>query len=187
MLKTAREHCQKTIHCPLEIILLEGKMESLEPDQWKQLEELKPFWFTNISLSLHHMPYTKKVPLFKKLGKLTEHILFGEVNWSDELANNSPELVYVTTKAYGLLFKDILTSPAPHKDQQAAINQFLLPEAINILKEEIDNRSDYHMTANDWECLAEETGFHVVKSTLTTKLEGHPIAFASHWQSNKKT
>lgn len=129
------------------------------------------------------MPRREKLPLLQRLSHLTPHILFGDVNWTDELPKDDPELAYVTAKGYGLVFADILASPTSPADQRAAIYQFLLPEAISVLKEEIGSRTDYHITMDDWNELAAAAGFVTMCSIVTTKLQGYPVAFAATWRS----
>lgn len=162
-----------------------AKTQDMTTDQWKIIEQARPIWFTNISLALHHIRYETKLQVFKKISTVTPHCLFGDANWSDELPKDSPELVSITAKYYGLIFEDILTSPASMEDQKSAIYSFLLPEAISILKEEMPNRTDYHMTLAQWKQLAEETGFSIEHATMTTHLQNHPIAFASWWVSTQ--
>jgi len=184
MLKTAKEHCQENIKVPTEIETICCKMQDISAEQIKVIEQARPIWFANISLSLHHIMWKTKLPVFKQIATLASFCLLGDGTWSDELPKDSPELVYITAKAYALIFEDIFNSPASKEDQMAAIYQFLLPEAISILREEIPNRTDYHMSMEDWKKLAEETGFKVLKTNVTVQLKGYPMAFASQWASN---
>lgn len=183
MLAMAEAHCRAAIRLPITVTTVCGRLEAVTAEQWQCMERGRPIWFTTMSLSVHHMPYAVKIPMFQRIRALSRYFLLGEANWNDELPKDSPELAYVIAKAYGLIFEDILQCPASPEDQQAAIDRFLLPEAISILTEEIGQRTDYHMSLADWERLATETGFTVQASTPIVHLRDHPIAFVSQWLS----
>ena len=80
MLKAAEMHLRQQIRIPLEVTCLPYKMQEMPESQWQFLEQTKPIWFANISLSLHHMMRVTKVPLFQRIRTLSRYCLFGEAN-----------------------------------------------------------------------------------------------------------
>lgn len=179
MLRTAEENCKRNISIQTDITTICCRAEDMKKERIDSILEMKPIWFTNASLSLHHMPLEAKIPLFKQLKKISPYCILSEVNWNHDIPEaRSPELIYSIVKSYGLIIKDILTSPITEGEKEASIYRFFLAEAIKMIKEDRPNRIDYHTTIEEWKRIGKESSFKIgnVKTTYTFA-DGQPAAF----------
>jgi len=179
MLRTAEENCRKNINIKTDIITICCKAENINTEQMDSIRNMKPIWFINASLSLHHMPLEAKIPLFKKLKTLSSCCVLSEVNWNHDIPEaKSPELIYSVVKGYGLLFKDVLESPITDDEKRATLHKFLLAEAIKIIKEPRPDRVDYHTTIEEWKKTGNAANFNTDNVITTYKFaDGQPAAF----------
>jgi len=85
MLRMAKEQCEKNINIPTKIIPICCKIQDITNEQIKIVQELKPIWFVNAGLSIHHMPREKKIPMLKNLRDFSPNLVLTEVNWNHDL------------------------------------------------------------------------------------------------------
>jgi hypothetical protein len=79
---------------------------------------------------------------------------------------DSPELFYSVANFYGPIFDNILKGTATEEEKWSTINDFLLAEAVIILRScnrfgtaEEAGRVDYHTTASEWKRIADAAGY----------------------------
>lgn len=179
MLCSAEKNCRQNINIQMDIVTICCRAEDMDEGQIGFICEMKPIWFTNASLSLHHMPSEVKIPLFRQLRKLAPYCILSELNWNNDSPEaKSPELIYSIVNGYGLLFKNILESPITEKEKKSTIHKFLLAEAIRMIKETRSNRTDYHTTIEEWKKIGNKANFDVSNTTTVYRFaDGQPAAF----------
>jgi SAM-dependent methyltransferase len=183
MLAAAQKYCQESLTFPLEFTPISCPIQKITPRQLARLEKPQQIWFINASLSLHHLSREMKIPTMKKLVNLSPHFLISEANYNHDCPQkDTPELIYSVTENYGLVMQDILKSSASKTQQKLCINNFLLTEAINILKNEREHRGDYHALIPEWQEIAKQGGWNVVKTTPTVSLPERIFTFTMELQ-----
>jgi hypothetical protein len=184
MLIAAQQYCQESISIPIKFTTILCEIQKITDQQLSGLKKHQPIWFINASLSLHHMPKELKVSTMKKLADLAAHCLISESNYNHDCPEkDTPELIYSVTENYGFVIQDILKSPVSKIDKKLCINNFLLTEAINILKNEREHRGDYHALIPEWQEIAVQGGWIVVKTTPTVSLPKRIFTFTMEIQS----
>ena len=183
MLAAAQKYCQKSISIPIKFTPIFCQIQKITTQQLAILEKHQPIWFINASLSLHHMPREIKVSTMKLLANLSEYCLISESNYNHDCPEkDTPELIYSVTENYGFVFQDILKSSVSETEKKLCINNFLLTEAINIIKNEREHRGDYHALIPEWQAIAEQGGWNVVKTTPTVSLPERTFTFTMELQ-----
>jgi Methyltransferase domain len=171
MLSEAQKYCQESIPIPVTFTLILGHIQEVIEKQLASLEKHRPVWFVNASLSLHHMPKEIKVATMKKLASISSCCLISDANCNHDLPDkDTPELVYSVTENYGSIIQDVLKSSASESDKKLCVNNFLLTEAINILRNDREHRGDYHALIHEWQEIAEQGEWDVVTTTPTMSL-----------------
>jgi len=103
------------------------------------------------SLSYHHMPCETKLFHLTRLSPHIDHFVVFELD-----ANNdnpelySPQLALSVYQSYGAMIDFIFSHDATVATAIAAIDNFLITEAVSILTEKRGVRSDYHMLRTQW-------------------------------------
>ena len=183
MLAAAQKYCQESISIPIRFTPICCQIQKITAQQLAILEKHQPIWFINASLSLHHMPREIKVPAMKMLATLSPYCLISEAHQNhDQPEKDTPELIYSVTENYGFVIQDILNFSASKTDKKLCINNFLLTEAINILKNDREHRGDYHALISEWQEIAEQGGWDVVKTTPTVSLPERILTFTMELQ-----
>jgi hypothetical protein len=160
MLSVSEKHCQGNIKTKLNISKICCKSQDMTEDAVKIIHTYLPLWFTHCSLSIHHMPCEAKIEFLKKMKKLSQHFIIGDVNWNHDVPEKkSPELIYSVYKSYGFVFQNVMDGDLTEDDIEGAIDNFLLSEAINIIKNDKESRIDYHTTIDEWVKIARQAGF----------------------------
>lgn len=194
MLNSARKYCSSNLRMPHELVVLEGRIEDMTDEQLKQLRVHQPIWFSHASTSLHHMPEDQKIATMETLADLSDHLVIGDFEGNHDIPKpNSPELIYSIISFYGYLFRDILNSSATDAEKAATINQFLLAEAIIMLKSERKGgdkeslgRVDYHTSSEHWNNMANKAGYvRVGEECLVRIPKGRQVSFVLHFQKRK--
>jgi hypothetical protein len=109
MLAAAEKLCKESFSFPITVMPVAGKIEELSPQAFAAIEEKKPIWLINGSLSLHHMPREIKIPTLTKLASLGAPCFIAEANSNhDSPEQDSPELIHSVTKSYGNVIQDTL-------------------------------------------------------------------------------
>ena len=166
MIAATEKYCQASISIPILFTPICCKIQDITPQQLAIIKNHDPIWFINASLSLHHLPREIKSISMKMLAELSACCLISEANNNHDLPEkDTPELIYSVTENYGFIIQDILSSHISKTDQKLCINNFILTEAINILKNDREQRGDYHALISEWQEIAEEGRWHVVKTT----------------------
>jgi SAM-dependent methyltransferase len=178
MLAATQKYCQESISIPVQFTPICGKIQEIAAHQWETIDRHHPIWFINASLSLHHLPREIKVPMMKILADRSTYCLISEAHYNHDLPEkDTPELVYSVTESYGFVIQDVLNSQASATDKKLCIDNFLLTEAINILKNDREDRGDYHALISEWEELAAQGSWAVVETIPTVSLPERPFAF----------
>ena len=178
MLAKAKEYCQENISIQLEIMSICCKIQEIISEQFEIIQEMKPIWFMNAGLSIHHMPKEMKIPMLKNLRKLSPKLILTEVNWNHDLPEkDSPELIYSVTKSYGVFSKSILSLPVSEQRRKLCLYNFPVAEAINIIKQDRENRIDYHTTIREWRKIANEAGFKAGEASPNYVFDNEPFSF----------
>lgn len=188
MLQTAERVCKKDITADTDITTICCRAQELTEEHVRIIRSLKPIWFINLALSIHHMPWEKKIPLLKLLKGFSPFCILSEVNENnDRPEKDSPDLVYSVARGYGHRFRDILTGPLSDEEKKSALYHFLLAEALNILREERPERIDYHTTIEEWKKLAKEAGFATgTVSPTVVDSDGFPWAFVMDFKDRSQ-
>jgi hypothetical protein len=185
MLAAAQAYCQKSLPIPITFTPICCRIQEIAAQQLTAIQKHQPIWFINASLSLHHMPKEIKVPTMKMLTSLSTYCLISDAHYNHDLPEQgTPELVYSVTENYGFVIKDVLNSHASDPDKKLCINNFLLTEAINILKNDRQERGDYHTMIAEWEEIADRGQWRVIKTTSTVSLPERPFTFTMELQPN---
>jgi hypothetical protein len=178
MLAAAQKHCQASLPIPITFTPICCRIQEIAPHQLVIIKEHQPIWFINASLSLHHMPKEIKVPTMAMLAELSTYCLVSDAHYNHDLPEkDTPELVYSVTENYGFVIKDVLNSQASEPDKKLCINNFLLTEAINILKNDREHRGDYHTLIGEWQEIADRGQWKVIETTPTVSLSERPFTF----------
>lgn len=183
MLAAAQKHCQESIQIPVTFTPILCHIQEITEQQLASLKKYQPIWFVNASLSLHHMPKEIKVPTLKMLLEPSSFCLISDCNCNHDLPEkDTPELIYSVTESYGFVIQDVLNSSASETDKKLCINNFLLTEAINILKNDREHRGDYHTLIPEWQGIAEQGGWNIVETTPTVSLPEGVLTFTMELQ-----
>ncbi|WP_041548043.1 SAM-dependent methyltransferase [Chamaesiphon minutus] len=188
MLAAAQKYCQASLIIPITFTPICCRIQEIEPHQWAIIKEQQPIWFVNASLSLHHMPKEIKVPTMAMLANLSTYCLLSDAHYNHDLPEkDTPELIYSVTENYGFVIKDVLKSLASETDKKLCINNFLLTEAINIIKNDRPERGDYHTLIGEWQEIANRGQWEVIETTPTVSLSERPFTFTMELKSKLLT
>lgn len=183
-LKTAAENCKRLISINCEVISICCKIQEITNEQMDQIRQVKPIWFVNAALSVHHMPKEQKIPMLKQMKTLSPNFILTEVNWNHDLPEkDSPELIYSVVKNYGVFCEDILNLPVSVEDRKLCLYHFPINEAINIIKQDRPHRIDYHTPIAEWKKIAFEAGYHTNKPKATFLHENDAFLFVMEFRS----
>lgn len=178
MLAAAQKYCQESIPIPIVFTPICCKIQEIAAQQLEIIGKHHPIWFMNASLSLHHMPKEIKVPTMEMLADLSTHCLISEAHYNHDLpGKDTPELICSVTENYGLVIQDVLNSPASEIEKKLCINNFLLTEAINIIKNDREDRGDYHTSIAEWQEIAAQGKWNIIETIPTVSLPERPFAF----------
>jgi hypothetical protein len=185
MLAAAQVYCQKSLPIPIKFTPICCRIQDISAQQLEIIDKHQPIWFINASLSLHHMPKEIKVATMKMLANLSTYCLISDAHYNHDLPEkDTPELVYSVTENYGFVIQDVLNSRASETGKALCINNFLLTEAINILKNDRHERGDYHTMIGEWEEIADRGQWQVIKTTSTVSLPERPFTFTMELEPN---
>lgn len=165
MLASAETYCREQIRVPLDIVTSLCRIEQMTIAERTRLTT-HPIWFALAAASMHHMPKELKTKTIRNLKEVTPHVLITEFEANNDLPEtDSPELIYSILGFYGYLFRDVLDSPATAEEKSATIKQFLLTEAIIMLRSRQKEgsadelgRVDFHTTPAEWLDAAKQAG-----------------------------
>jgi hypothetical protein len=178
MLLATQKYCQESIQSPITFTPICCQIQGITDQQLAILEKHHPIWFINASLSLHHMPREIKISTMKMLANLSTYCLISEANSNHDLPEkDTSELIYSVAESYGFVIQDILNSCASKTDKKLCVNNFLLTEAINILKNDRERRGDYHALISEWQEIAEQGRWNVIETIPTVSLLERTFTF----------
>lgn len=178
MLRMAKQYCEENISIPTEIVTICCKIQEISKEQIEIIKALKPIWFVNAGLSVHHMPKEIKIPMLENLRQMSPNFVLTEVNWNHDLPErDSPELFYSVAKSYGIFSKSILSLDVSEERRKLCMYNFPVAEAINIIKQNRESRIDYHTTIEEWKKIAAEVGFKTGEAEATYIYDDKPFAF----------
>ena len=117
------------------------------------------------SSSVHHMTAEQKSVHLPRLARSVDHFLLSELDANHDYPEmGSPELAFSVYQIFGRGVQWVLEEPAPADVQRACADAFLMTEAISILSQPRDERTEYHMLRGEWKDLLDEEldGFECV-------------------------
>jgi hypothetical protein len=180
MLEVSKNYCNAHIRTQLEIVTVHSKVEDISrEDAEKAAKNNYPIWFVNCSLSLHHLPWERKIPVLRVIREMSGTCLLSELNFNhDSPERDDPELDYSVYTNYGFLMRDVLESPRLNAEEKVIVNeQFFLSEAVAILSKPRSERVDYHTKISGWKDVALKAGFNMVFVVPTVLDEGKIMYF----------
>ena len=109
------------------------------------------------SFAYHHMPYETKLFTLRKLGPRIDHFVLFELDSNNDLPElNSPELALSVYQIYGRVIDWVFSHEAPVELAIAAVDNFLMAEAVSMLTLPRGRRTDYHALRRQWHDLFRE-------------------------------
>jgi SAM-dependent methyltransferase len=103
------------------------------------------------SFAYHHMPYETKLFNLRKLGPWIDHFVLFELDSNNDLPElNSPELALSVYQIYGRVIDWVFSHEAPVELAIAAVDNFLMAEAVSMLTLPRGRRTDYHALRCQW-------------------------------------
>jgi SAM-dependent methyltransferase len=103
------------------------------------------------SFAYHHMPYETKLFHLRKLAPWIDHFVLFELDSNNDLPElNSPELALSVYQIYGRIIDWVFRHEAPVELAIAAVDNFLMAEAVSMLTLPRGQRSDYHALRGQW-------------------------------------
>ena len=103
------------------------------------------------SFAYHHMPYETKLFTLRKLSPCIDHFVLFELDSNNDLPElHSPELALSVYQAYGSVIDWVFRHDAPVALAIAAVDNFLMAEAVSLLTQPRGSRSDYHALRRQW-------------------------------------
>ena len=178
MMETARKHCVSQSKIPLRFVQLGRKAQELTTDDYEEISVMKPIWFVNAALSIHHFPMEIKKNLLLRLRRLTDKLVITDLDANHDLPDrDDPNFVLSVIDTYSMLIRAVLNTPSSDSDKKLCIQHFCLAEAIHMLSEPRDSRTDYHATITQWRDLAESAGFAVWRENQITSDQGQHHTF----------
>lgn len=158
MIKKAILELEKIKYPKIEIIDFCGKIEELILGD--SLKRIAPVHFINASASLHHLEYTQKHKVISILKSISDTLILTEFNTSLEWQlDDSPELIYSVYLHYLPSFIDINSSDIPSDDKKIWMEEYNIPELINIVSNPRNNRGEFFLSIPEWCELVTQSGF----------------------------
>ena len=103
------------------------------------------------SFAYHHMPYETKLFNLRKLAPWIDHFVLFELDSNNDLPElNSPELALSVYQIYGRVIDWVFSHEAPVELAIAAVDNFLMAEAVSMLTLPRGRRTDYHALRWQW-------------------------------------
>ena len=109
-------------------------------------------------LSIHHMPFEKKMIHMKNLSKSVDHFLIFEPHANHDTPELfSPELAVSVYQVFGRPTDFVLAHPGPKEIVRKCVDFFLMTEAISLLTQPRKIRTEYHMLRTQWHDLLKKS------------------------------
>ena len=178
MLTAAEKHCRNDINAKLTITNLCCKINEINKEQLSIIKAKKPIHFVNCAMSIHHFSSDVKLHVLELLKSFSSFCLISEPNCNHDIPEKySPELIYAVSTNMHYFFSNIIESDITEAEKKIAIEQFLLAEAINIIRQPKNSRIDYHTKIREWAKLAEAAGYDINSITPTVKEKNRIAVF----------
>lgn len=155
MLKVAKKYCDENIKVPFEWTQVCGKIQDLSDSQWSKLEGGGSIWFTNASLSLHHLPFEEKSIVMEKVASISKFLIITDIEANNDLPDqDTPEFVYSVTQLYRYIFDDIMKSEMSPEGERLSLHGFLFAESLVMLSNsrEKPDRLSRHTRSMETSC-----------------------------------
>lgn len=111
----------------------------------------EPYDVAVSSFAYHHMPYETKLFTLRKLAPWISHFVLFELDSNNDLPElNSPELALSVYQIYGRVIDWVFSHEAPVALAIAAVDNFLMAEAVTMLTLPRGKRTDYHALRGQW-------------------------------------
>lgn len=103
------------------------------------------------ALAWHHMPFETKLVQAKNISKCADHFLLFELEANHDIPEQySPELAVSMYQTYGNSTALVLAHDAPKEVAMMSVDYFLMSEAISLLTQSREKRTDHHMPRRKW-------------------------------------
>jgi hypothetical protein len=173
MIESAVVYCRKNIDVPVDIVTVEGKIESLEKVKLDVIKARPPIWFINASASLHHMPRELKGPTLRMLSALSQFCLITEFESNNDIPDeDTPEFIFSVVQHYGYFIEDVLACGANPEEIKTCIDELLLAESLVMLRNHREQRVDYHTSLAQWISIAEDSNYKLSFYKPSVEIEG---------------
>lgn len=109
------------------------------------------------ALSVHHMPYEKKMLHIGAMAGQVDNLVVFELGANHDTPDmDSPELAFSVYQTFGQSLEYIFAQDAPGDVQRACADIFVMSETVSLLSEPRGVRTEYHMTRGQWHKLLGE-------------------------------
>ncbi|MEW6364859.1 MAG: class I SAM-dependent methyltransferase [Acidobacteriota bacterium] len=103
------------------------------------------------SFAFHHVPYETKLFNLRKLSPWVDHFVLFELDSNNDLPElDTPELALSVYQLYGRVIDWVFSHDAPVELAIAAVDNFLMAEAVSMLSLPRGKRTDYHALRWQW-------------------------------------
>jgi len=136
------------------------------------------------SFAYHHIPYETKLFTLRKLAPWIDHFVLFELDGNNDLPElHSPELVLSVYQFYGRVIDWVFSHDAPVELAVAAVDNFLMAEAVTMLTLPRGRRTDYHALRRQWHELFQHAfgPAFTCLGDLTTLAEDYLDLFTLHY------
>jgi len=111
----------------------------------------EPYDVAISTFAYHHIPYETKLFNLRKLAPWITHFVLFELDSNNDLPElNSPELALSVYQLYGRIIDWVFSHDAPVELAIAAVDNFLMAEAVTMLTLPRGQRTDYHALRGQW-------------------------------------
>jgi len=136
------------------------------------------------TFAYHHLPYETKLFTLRKLAPWIDHFVLFELDGNNDLPElHSPELALSVYQLYGRAIDWVFSHDAPLELAVAAVDKFLMAEAVSMMTLPRGQRTDYHALRRQWHDLFQHglgPAFTCLGDT-TTLAEDHLDLFTMHY------
>ena len=136
------------------------------------------------TFAYHHLPYESKLFTLRKLAPWIDHFVLFELDGNNDLPElHSPELALSVYQLYGRAIDWVFSHDAPLELAVAAVDKFLMAEAVSMMTLPRGQRTDYHALRRQWHDLFQHglgPAFTCLGDT-TTLAEDHLDLFTMHY------
>lgn len=103
------------------------------------------------AFAYHHIPFETKLFTLRQLAPWIDHLVLFELDGNNDLPElHTPELTLAVYQLYGRVIDWVFSHDAPVELAVAAVDNFLMAEAVTMLTLPRGRRTDYHALRRQW-------------------------------------